>query len=47
MHKALTHDPLKEIRRETPSNMWKQVKNKGTKISTKKSSEKATKATRE
>jgi hypothetical protein len=31
MHKALTHDPLKEIWRETPSNLWKQEKNKGTK----------------
>jgi hypothetical protein len=38
MYKALTHDPLKEIRKETPSNPWKQANNKGTK----KSSEKAT-----
>jgi hypothetical protein len=43
MNKALTHDLLKEIQREMPSNLWKQAKNKGTKNS----SEKATKATRE
>jgi hypothetical protein len=43
MHKALTHDSLKEIRREMPSNPWKQAKNNRTK----KSSQKATKATRE
>jgi hypothetical protein len=40
MHKALTHDPLKQIRRETPSNLWKQAKNKGTKNSTKRAAKK-------
>jgi hypothetical protein len=36
MNKALTHDLLKEIQREMPSNLWKQAKNKGTKTAPKK-----------
>jgi hypothetical protein len=30
-HKALTHDPLKEIRRKTLPNQWNQPKNENTK----------------
>jgi hypothetical protein len=38
-HKALTHDPLKEIRRKTLSNPWNQLKNENTKEAPKRPTE--------
>jgi hypothetical protein len=38
-HKALTHDPLKEIRRKTLSNRWNQLKDENTKEAPKRPTE--------